>query len=99
MIIEVKKQTQIKKDPKIYTAIIALKVLIKQKAKNQKQRRLAKLQKDPYERSRITGLHRIYLKLRGKDENAHRLPEDSGRYSAAVGSIRKFLKEYDLEDL
>ena len=92
------KEDKVMRDPKVYKAILGIKAEIKGWAKSQKSIRLAKKQKDPYDRAKITALHRIYLQIRGKDPEAHHLPQDSFLYGVAKKYERITLEKYELEE-
>ena len=90
------KNDKVTRDPKVYEAILGIKAEIKEWAKSQKEIRLAKMQKDPYDKAKITALHRVYLEIRGKDPEAHHLPEDSFLYSVAKKYEQTTLEKYGL---
>lgn len=67
---------EIKRDPKVYGAILGLKQHIKNMSKKQKRRRLKKQQKDYFDAMEITVALRHYLRLREKDyEEIHKIRE------------------------
>ncbi len=71
---EAKRET--KRDPKVYGAILGLKMFIKTMGKRQKRRRLKKQQKDIYDAMEITVALRHYLRLRGKEfQEVHKIRE------------------------
>lgn len=90
------KKDKVTRDPKVYAAILGIKAEIKEWAKSQKEVRLAKQQKSPYDRAKITALHRVYLEIRGKDPEAHHLPEDSYRRSVALRYAQDTRDKYEL---
>jgi len=55
--------------------ILSLKKTLKKWAKAQAKVRAAKLQKSQHDQMEITVLHRIYLILRGKDPESHKVRE------------------------
>ena len=93
------KEDKVTRDPKVYKAILGIRAEIKERAAKQKTRRLKKLQKSPYDRAEITALHRLYLRLRGKDEEAHHLPpNDSYLYTVAKRYEQSVIARYELEE-
>jgi len=94
------KENKVMRDPKVYKAILGIKVEIKEWAKSQREIRLSKQQKDPYDKAKITALHRVYLEIRGKDPEAHHLPErTSYLYEVAQKYTQKIFDEYELESV
>jgi len=68
--------TETKRDPKVYGAILGLKMFIKTMGKRQKRRRLKKQQKDVYDAMEITVALRHFLRLRGKEfQEVHKIRE------------------------
>jgi hypothetical protein len=85
---------KIERSPEAYEAIKKMRAEIRKLALEQKQRRLNKTQKSVSARVRITVLHRMYLKIRNKDEGAHNIREGWEWYAG------KYQKEYyDLFEL
>jgi len=93
------KEAKVTRDPKVYKAILGIKAEIKEWAKSQREVRLAKMQKDPYDKAKITALHRVYLEIRGKDPEAHHLPErTSYLYEVAKRYTQFVIEKYELEE-
>jgi hypothetical protein len=65
-----------RRDPKLYEAIKKIRAIIKTMALEQRETRLRKEQKSIGKRVKITVLHRLYLKIRGKPfEGVHNIRE------------------------
>jgi len=65
---------KIERSEKVCAVIIEMKAEIKKLARLQRNYRLAKIQKSFSHASRLTALHRLYLKIRNKPyEEVHRL--------------------------
>jgi len=83
-------------DPKVVEAIKGIRSIVKQMAREQKQDRLAKKQKDVGMRVRITVLHRLYLKIRNRPfEEVHRIRK--GWEDRAVRYEKEYIIRLGLE--
>ncbi len=79
---------KIEKSLEAFEAIKKMRAEIRKLATGQRQDRLDKVQKLVSTRVRITVLHRMYLKIRNKDEGAHNIREGWEWYAG------KYQKEY-----